>query len=410
MLPSAGTLKTMPYDRISSASVKDVRGDNNNKIPVVDIQNASAKKVLAYFPPDNNVNTSFTFKVIDANGKESAEYTATLVFTGNTENRVPDFNTSSPAKQTFTVGEAVNRTFAWSNFGNGKLKYTLSPALPAGLSYDGDGSDDTGVELGKSNAPRFMGTPVRVTEENEYTLTVADSDTMTGTAGRGQGDVQNRSSGLTATLTKPTSFAAALGDNANEVDLSWDAISIASNWQVRFKQGEGDYSNWTPIADSDAATTSHTVTGLTEGATYTFQVRAVNGGGDGPESDGEERDLGRPAGVPGQPQDQGRRKRQLHRGAVHRAERHSDGGRDQRRQRRDGGFGFVQPDVHHRELCHAANGDLEHGCGTGRRQRDHQAKRQWWWVCWPQRIGDGETGRRAQLWHGDDCGPDLHPG
>ena len=38
---------------------------------------------------------------------------------------------------------------------------------------------------------------------------------------------------------------------------------------------------WIPIPGSDAATISYTVTGLTNGITYQFNVRAVNSAGNG---------------------------------------------------------------------------------------------------------------------------------
>ena len=41
---------------------------------------------------------------------------------------------------------------------------------------------------------------------------------------------------------------------------------------------------WTDIASSGPTTTTHTVDGLTEGTQYTFEVRAVNGEGDGDEA------------------------------------------------------------------------------------------------------------------------------
>ncbi len=42
-------------------------------------------------------------------------------------------------------------------------------------------------------------------------------------------------------------------------------------------QVQHDTGSWTNIIGSDATTTSHTVTGLTNGTEYTFMVRAVVG-------------------------------------------------------------------------------------------------------------------------------------
>ena len=278
-LPNLGKLKTVPATPKSRATERDVSA--NQKIPVLDTQQSRYERVLAFFPPDNNnsFNTSFTFKVIDENRVASAAtYTATLKFEGSTLNRVPNLNTSSVAPQTFTVGETVDRKFLWSNTGDGKLIYTLTPALPAGLAYDGDGPDGSGVGLGDANAPHLTGTPVQVTAAEEYTLTVADTDNVTGAADEDKVTFDIEVVASETPLTAPANLAAAPGTNAGEVDLSWDAIDIASKWQVRHAEGTSVPRTvaWTDVPNSNATTTGHTVTGLANGTEYTFEVRAVN--------------------------------------------------------------------------------------------------------------------------------------
>ena len=290
-LPGVGKLKTVPYNSKSTAPERDVSAGQT--VPVVDIQSSRSTKVLAYFPRegDTSFNTSFTFKVIDVIGtstdrKESAAtYTATLRFEGKVVNSKPVFSTFDPADQEFTVGEVVDSRFAWSNSGDGKLKYTLTPELPAGLTYDGDGPDDSGVDPGEANAPSFEGTPVRVTAAKEYTLTVSDTDNVTGPSDEDTVRFNIEVVASEEELSAPENLSAERGANMGEVDLSWDAIATASNWQVRYKQVGGDYNDWADISGSDARTTSHTVTGLAGGVSYTFAVRAVNGGGAGPYSE-----------------------------------------------------------------------------------------------------------------------------
>ena len=58
--------------------------------------------------------------------------------------------------------------------------------------------------------------------------------------------------------------------------------------------------NWTDIPGSGAATTSHTVSGLTNGTKYTFRIRAVNASGNGEASDSVDTT---PAGPPFAPAD-----------------------------------------------------------------------------------------------------------
>ncbi|WP_420432659.1 fibronectin type III domain-containing protein [Candidatus Poriferisocius sp.] len=75
--------------------------------------------------------------------------------------------------------------------------------------------------------------------------------------------------------------AGELGADAGDgqVTLSWapgtSGGSAITKWQYRMSSGNG-YGAWMDIADSGADTTSHTVTGLSNGTSYTFEVRAVS--------------------------------------------------------------------------------------------------------------------------------------
>ncbi len=75
----------------------------------------------------------------------------------------------------------------------------------------------------------------------------------------------------------PSGLTATAGDT--QVVLGWDDPSNSDIAGYEFRQGTGDttiaWDNWTAISNSDADTTSHTVTGLTNGTEYSFQVRAV---------------------------------------------------------------------------------------------------------------------------------------
>ena len=70
-----------------------------------------------------------------------------------------------------------------------------------------------------------------------------------------------------------------------------------SGFQYRQKAG-GGYGSWIDIRNSDADTEEHSVTGLTNGTTYTFQVRAVNSSGGGDASDEESAVPSIPPGAP----------------------------------------------------------------------------------------------------------------
>ena len=89
----------------------------------------------------------------------------------------------------------------------------------------------------------------------------------------------------------PATFEAAAGDG--EVTLSWTApeegADAVTGWQVRHGEtnvnsGATDWGEWTDVAGSSRTTTTHTVTGLANGTSYGFQVRAMAGDAAGQES------------------------------------------------------------------------------------------------------------------------------
>ena len=73
---------------------------------------------------------------------------------------------------------------------------------------------------------------------------------------------------------------------SGSVALSWSAESTTgvTHWEYRQRQGDGVWGAWTRIAGSDAATTEHSVSGLTEDARYSFHLRPVCGNVAGPRS------------------------------------------------------------------------------------------------------------------------------
>ena len=96
---------------------------------------------------------------------------------------------------------------------------------------------------------------------------------------------------------KPAGLAATPGDA--QVTLSWNDPSDASITGYQYQQTVGGTtSEWAAISGSDAETTTHAVTGLTNDVSYSFAVRAVNRAGAGPSSDAVS---ARPAAAPAQP-------------------------------------------------------------------------------------------------------------
>ena len=79
----------------------------------------------------------------------------------------------------------------------------------------------------------------------------------------------------------PSGLSAAPGDGS--VALSWTDPGDAgiTGYELRRKAGTGAYGSWSDISGSDADTTSHSVTGLTNGTAYSFELRAENAAGAG---------------------------------------------------------------------------------------------------------------------------------
>ena len=102
---------------------------------------------------------------------------------------------------------------------------------------------------------------------------------------------------MAAAPDKPTGLAAMAGDR--KVILSWTNPLDASisNWQYAYKATD-NYGEWVSIPGSNAATTDHTVSELTNGTTYRFKIRAENDVGQSPESDEVS---ATPLSVPGKP-------------------------------------------------------------------------------------------------------------
>ena len=68
-----------------------------------------------------------------------------------------------------------------------------------------------------------------------------------------------------------------------QVTLTWDTPDgpFIESYEVRYRTADGTYNAWRAITGSSDSTTGHRVSGLRNGTTYAFQVRAENGAGPG---------------------------------------------------------------------------------------------------------------------------------
>ena len=91
-------------------------------------------------------------------------------------------------------------------------------------------------------------------------------------------------------LTKPgkpttPSVATNVGSGKLTVTASVTGTGTLSKWQYQQKEGSNNYGSWTDIASSTSISLSHTFSGLNDGTSYQYKVRAVNATGTGAESD-----------------------------------------------------------------------------------------------------------------------------
>ena len=152
-------------------------------------------------------------------------------------------------------------TLSWTDPGDATIdKYQVSS--DGGTSF---------ADIAGSGASTTTHTVTGLTNGTDYTLAVravnASGNGAVATVGATPVAVPAVPSGLNAAVT---------GDS--QVALTWDnpGNTTITGYELRVDNGA-----WAAIADSDADTTSHTVTGLNDGATYNFHVRAVNDSGPG---------------------------------------------------------------------------------------------------------------------------------
>ena len=244
-----------------------------------------------------NWGTAQTVTVLAAADNDTANDSATLTHTaagdgygsvtGDVEVTVTDNDTPGlvldPTALTVAEGDSGTYTVRLATQPTGTVMVTVAGA-------SGDVTVDTNPGMnGNQSTLEFTTTTWSIAQTvtvsaDEDDDTANDSATLTHSAsGGGYGSVTGS---VAVTVTDddtapaaPAGFTAAAGDQ--QVALSWTdpGNSAIDSWQFRQRTppGTGAWGSWTAIASSTATTTTHTVTGLTNGTDYGFQVRAVDG-------------------------------------------------------------------------------------------------------------------------------------
>ena len=169
---------------------------------------------------------------------------------------------SNTGKVTVTPASLAFTTTNWNQF----QEFTITPA------DDPDSSDET-VTLTLSGTGLTTTTvTVNVTDDG------GDGGGGDGGGGDGGGGGGGDGGEAVGPPSLPRDLTAMAGNQA--VQLSWrrpadDGGAPIVRYEYRQQEGDGPFGAW-QIIRADPPPTTHRVTGLTNGTSYTFQVRAVN--------------------------------------------------------------------------------------------------------------------------------------
>ena len=239
----------------------------------------------SYTVPNRTNGTTYTYKVraVNAQGEstesneDSARPTATVTSTAP----------PAPTNLTAQAGDA-QVTLTWTTPGNGGSAITKHQYREkVGTGAFGNWTNIPNSAEGQTNANSYT-VPNR-TNGITYTFEVRAVNAQ------GEGTESNEDSARpTATVTStappaPTNLTAQAGDRS--VTLTWttpgNGGSSITKHQYREKIESGLFGNWMNIpnsAEGQANANSYTVPDLTNGITYTFEVRAANAQGESTES------------------------------------------------------------------------------------------------------------------------------
>ena len=230
-----------------------------------------------YFPP-SSVSGTPSGSTITATGTRSVTASVSISVDDDEEDTAPSFGSGTIANQSLTQNSAMTSvTLPAATGGNGTLSYSISPALPAGLSFN------TGTRV-------LSGTPTGTSASTTYTYTVTDADSNTASSDKdtitftiaiaeedtapsfGSGTIANQSLTQNSAITSVT-LPAATGGNGT---LSY-SISPTLPAGLTFTASTRVLSG-TPTGTSASATYTYTVsdadsnTASTDKDTITFTI------------------------------------------------------------------------------------------------------------------------------------------
>ncbi len=238
--------------------------------------------------------TTYTFRVRAVNARPTP--------TGNEGNADGDWSNEASARptdgseQSYTISATIDDGKSWAKAGvASQLRATVevnprytAQSTPLWVNITGDhgytGTNPQQVIFGPTDSRRdasFAVNPTYNASSPYITIALFTSETAAGTPSNALAvtSVEIRPAD---TPNPPMGLKATRGNG--EVTLSWATVTddrgdiVDYDYDYRQKRQPGSYGRWTDFAGRElqsTTVTSNTVTGLTDGGTYAFQVRAV---------------------------------------------------------------------------------------------------------------------------------------
>jgi hypothetical protein len=264
---------------------------SNNSDASVEIRNANTNTLLASDSVSGDTDTTGTF-TIDTSANPDLEFTvsASTDLGGSASASVSEAPTGE-TKASVSIGESTSdsdtatdnydfeRSGSWVSD-----DYTFTEATTAtklswsGVSLNGGSVDVTVRTSGQTDTTTVALTGgsgeslISINPDSVYDLSVSidsgDDYETTPTVGSLSLETHTQATGLSITDTRST-----------EVDFSWSGVSVSDGYEIYYKTSSGVTDTDTLGFDTtNSGTTTGTVTGLDQGTTYHFNVRAQYSG------------------------------------------------------------------------------------------------------------------------------------
>ena len=196
--------------------------------------------------------TMYQVQVRAQNGNGEGAWSTSAEGTPSASNLVPSFGTMTIDDQIWVVDTNMSLTLPAATGGDGRLSYTLSPALPAGITFD-------------EPTRTLSGTPTAVASAVTYTLTVADGDSDTASLTFSLAVGNGRLATPTGLVLKPDTIS------PNQFKVTWNAVANATDYTATAVQSSRSVIGSVTMPSSGPEAT---FIGLDSNATYTVTVVA----------------------------------------------------------------------------------------------------------------------------------------